>query len=273
MSEFASRLSLDQTSWYIYAAMVGGVFMLTILRASFFFATTLRSSERLHQKMIVSVLQAPIAFFDTHPTTSILNRFSKDIGCMDELLPSVFLVSIQMTLFAISVFLLPVILNPCVFLVGGPLFVLFIIFWSYYLKTARQVRKLEISCRRPVVGHFSETLTGLVTIRTHSMQKAFTEGFYGFVKIFVVSLARLTAQANPGDRNVLNERFRIKNPYQMIYLILTQLPGLSQSRMLHEHFLRGLDWVPPRHGVRGVRACSYRWSILRQVRCRYVSLP
>lgn len=181
MSESATLLAVDQTTWYIYAAIVGGVFMLSIMRASFFFATTLRSSERLHQKMLVAVLQAPVAFFDTNSKTSILNRFSKDIGCMDELLPSVFLGSIQMTLFAISAFLLPVVLNPCVILTGAPLFVLFVIFWGYYLKTARQVRRLEISCRRPVVCHFSETLTGLVTIRTHSMQKVFTEDFYGLV--------------------------------------------------------------------------------------------
>lgn len=181
MSESASLLNLDQTSWYIYAGIVGGVFMLSIMRASFFFATTLRSSERLHQDMVVSVLRAPVFFFDTNPATSILNRFSKDIGCMDELLPSVFLGAIQIILFAISAFLLPVVLNPCVLLGGIPLFVLFLILWGYYLKTARQVRRLEISCRKPVISHFSETLMGLVTIRTHSMQKSFTEDFYGFV--------------------------------------------------------------------------------------------
>jgi len=181
MSESAILLGLDQTSWYIYAAMVGGVFMLSIMRASFFFATTLRSSERLHQNMVVSVLQAPLSFFDTNPLTSILNRFSKDIGCMDELLPSVFLGAIQMILFAIAAFLLPVVFNPCVLLIGLPLFVLFLILWGYSLKTMRQVRRLEISCRKPVISHFSETLTGLVTIRTHNMQKTFTEEFYGFV--------------------------------------------------------------------------------------------
>lgn len=181
MSESATILALDQTTWYIYAAMVGGVFMLSIMRASFFFATTLRSSERLHQKMMVSVLKAPVALFDTN--TGILNRFSKDIGFMDELLPSVFLGAIQMVLFAVSAFLLPVVLNPCVILVGAPLFVLFLVFWGYYLKTARQVRRLEISCRRPVVCHFSETLTGLLMIRTHGMQKAFTDDFYGFVRL------------------------------------------------------------------------------------------
>lgn len=181
MSESATILALDQTTWYIYAAMVGGVFMLSIMRASFFFATTLRSSDRLHQKMMVSVLKAPVALFDTN--TGILNRFSKDIGFMDELLPSVFLGAIQMVLFAVSAFLLPVVLNPCVILVGAPLFVLFLIFWGYYLKTARQVRRLEISCRRPVVCHFSETLTGLLMIRTHGMQKAFTDDFYGFVRL------------------------------------------------------------------------------------------
>lgn len=181
MSESATLLNLDQTTWYIYAAMVGGVFMLSIMRASFFFATTLRSSERLHQNMVVSILRAPVLFFDTNSAISILNRFSKDIGCMDELLPSVFLRAIQITLFAISAFLLPVVLNPSVLLGGIPLFVLFLLLWAYSLKTGRQVRRLEISSRKPVVSHFSETLMGLVTIRTHSMQKSFTEDFYGFV--------------------------------------------------------------------------------------------
>ena len=125
-------------------------------------------------------LKRPLSFFDTNPLTSILNRFSKDIGCMDELLPSVFLGAIQMILFAIAAFLLPVVFNPCVLLIGLPLLVLFVILWGYSLKTARQVRKLEISCRKPVISHFSETLTGLVTIRTHNMQKTFTEEFYRF---------------------------------------------------------------------------------------------
>ena len=181
MSESATVLFLDQTTWYIYSAMVGGVFVLSIIRASLFFAITLRSSERLHQKMVVSVLQAPITFFDTHPATSILNRFSKDIGCMDEVLPSVFLGALQMSLFAVSALLVPVIFNPCVLLGGVPLFILFLAFWRYYLRTARQIRRLEINSRKPVISHFSETLKGLVTIRNHNMQKPFTEDFYGWV--------------------------------------------------------------------------------------------
>lgn len=194
MSESAADLALDQTSWYIYAAMVGGVFMLSIMRACFFFATTLRSSERMHQKMTASVLQAPVAFFDCNP--GVLNRFSKDIGCMDELLPSIFLAAIQMVLFAISSFLLPVVLNPFAIVFGAPLVALFIIFWGYYLKAARQVRKLEISCRRPVVSHFSETLSGLLTIRTHEMQRTFIADFHGLVGFLVSEIYLIKIHTN-----------------------------------------------------------------------------
>lgn len=42
--------------------------------------SALNTSQRLHNEMFSSVIQAPVTFFDANPVGRILNRFSKDIG-------------------------------------------------------------------------------------------------------------------------------------------------------------------------------------------------
>lgn len=61
----------------------------------------MRSSIRLHNKMFSDILHATMRFFDTNPSGRILNRFSKDMGVIDEILPRMYLDSIQV-IFAAS---------------------------------------------------------------------------------------------------------------------------------------------------------------------------
>ena len=92
----------DKINLGIYGCLVGASFVFAILRAYGFLLVSLRCSERLHDRMVVAILQAPVLFFDSNPVGRILNRFSKDIGCVDELLPKTFLFSIQLVLLVIA---------------------------------------------------------------------------------------------------------------------------------------------------------------------------
>ncbi|RWS04189.1 multidrug resistance-associated protein 1-like isoform X4, partial [Dinothrombium tinctorium] len=49
---------------------------------------TLRASTRLHKQMLCRIFRSPMHFFDTTPTGRIVNRFSKDIDVVDQVLPS-----------------------------------------------------------------------------------------------------------------------------------------------------------------------------------------
>ena len=142
---------------------------------------SLRCSERLHDKMVVAILQATALFFDSNPVGRILNRFSKDIGCLDEMLPKTFLAAIQRVFFLFASIIAPTITNPWLLLTVVLLAVVVVYISRYYLKTSRDLKRLESICRSPVFSHISETLNGLDTIRTRGRQRDFVDQFYRYV--------------------------------------------------------------------------------------------
>ena len=171
----------DMTNLAIYSCLVGASFVFAISRAYGFLVVSLRCSERLHDKMVVAILKAPVFFFDSNPVGRILNRFSKDIGCVDELLPKIFLFSIQLVLLVFASILVPVVTNPWLVLVVVPTTVAVVYISKYYLKTARELKRLESICRSPVFSHLSDTLNGLDTIRTRGRQRDFVDQFYRYL--------------------------------------------------------------------------------------------
>ena len=174
----------NKTNITIYGCLVTAAFIFAIIRAQVFHLASLRCSERLHDKMVVAVLQAPVLFFDSNPVGRIMNRFSRDIGCLDELLPKTFLLSIQYALMVSTAILVPAATNPWLLLVFVPTTFLAVYITSYYLKTSRELKRLESICRSPVFSHVSETLNGLDTIRTRKRQDDFVDRFHGCVEIF-----------------------------------------------------------------------------------------
>ena len=171
----------EKTNLTIYGCLVGAAIVFAIIRAYVFLLVCLRCSERLHDKMVVALLQAPVLFFDSNPAGRILNRFSKDVGCMDELLPQRFLFSIQLVLLLFISVIVPSVANPWLLFAIVPLTVLVLYISKYYLKTSRELKRLESISRSPVFSHISETLNGLDTIRTRRRQREFVDQFNRYV--------------------------------------------------------------------------------------------
>ena len=172
----------NKTYLSVFACLVGACFIFTIVRAYGFFHVCLKCAERLHDKMVVAILQAPVLFFDSNPVGRILNRFSNDIGCVDELLPKTFLAAMQRVLAIFVQILVTVATNVWLMFLVVPISVLVVFLSNYYLKTARELKRLESISRSPVFAHFSETLIGLDTIRTRGRQRDFVDTLYRYVK-------------------------------------------------------------------------------------------
>ena len=165
---------------YIYGGLVAAALILSIMRAGAFFNAVINSSNHLHNSMLSAVLKAPVLFFDTNPIGRILNRFSRDIGILDEMLPKDLLNAVQLLLFCIGAVVLPSVLNPWIILPATPLIITFILIGRYYVTTSRDVRRLEGVNRSPVLSHFSDSLMGLVTIRACKKEDAFLKALYRF---------------------------------------------------------------------------------------------
>ena len=170
----------DKTNIIIYGCLVGATFIFAIFRAQVFLLASLKCSERLHDKMVTAALQAPVLFFDSNPVGRIMNRFSKDIGLLDEVLPKYFLVANQLGLIVLTAVLVPTVTNPWLLFGVVPMIALVVYISRYYLKTSRELKRLESIYRSPVFSHISETLNGLDTIRTRGREREFVHQFHRY---------------------------------------------------------------------------------------------
>ena len=159
---------VDNDTFYylkVYGILSGVNTCLTLVRAYIFAYAGLHASKIIHSEVLCSLLRAPIAFFDATPIGRIINRMSSDVFGVDDSLP--FTLNI---LFAQAFGLLGSITITCY---GLPYFALFLPFLTllyyriqrYYRQTSREVKRLGSISRSPIYAHFSETLTGVVSIR------------------------------------------------------------------------------------------------------------
>ncbi|XP_077987381.1 ATP-binding cassette sub-family C member 4-like [Glandiceps talaboti] len=161
----------------IYTAFVVCIFIVALVRAIYIFRVCVTASRKLHNKMFAAIIRTPIYFFDTNPVGRILNRFSRDTGYMDEVLPWSIFVFCQTPTQIIGVVIVVSVINPWVFIPTVPLILVLLYLRKYYVATSRDIKRLEGVTRSPVFSHLSATLQGLCTIRAFNAETIFVEEF------------------------------------------------------------------------------------------------
>ncbi|KAM4560501.1 ATP-binding cassette sub-family C member 4-like [Odontesthes bonariensis] len=161
----------------IYSGLTAAAVVFGYIRSLVIFRGLVKSAQTLHNNMFSAVLRTHVRFFDVNPIGRILNRFSKDIGQMDSMLPMTFVDFYQCLLqnagvVAVAASVIPLILIPIV-----PLFLFFLYLRRYYLHTSRDVKRLESTTRSPVFSHLSSSLQGLWTIRAFRAEERLKKTF------------------------------------------------------------------------------------------------
>ena len=171
------NISTVYSYMYIYTAIVVGLFCIGITRSLAFYKVCILCSQRLHDMAFNALIRTGMRFFDTNPSGRILNRFSKDMGTIDELLPKAVLDAGQICMMMFGSLIVSCIVNP-LFLI--PIVFLGAVFYwirKVYLKTSKNIKRLEGMTRSPVFTHLNATLNGLTTIRAYGAQNILKKEF------------------------------------------------------------------------------------------------
>ena len=129
-----------------------------------------RSANRLHQILLTTVMSAGFSFFTSTDAGITLNRFSQDMSLIDMQLPFALLQTIDGAYEVIASASLIAMSSKWVAISYAPLVGVLYLLQTFYLRTSRQMRFLDLEAKAPLYTNFTETLQGLVTIRAFDWQ-------------------------------------------------------------------------------------------------------
>ncbi|XP_050545467.1 probable multidrug resistance-associated protein lethal(2)03659 isoform X2 [Daktulosphaira vitifoliae] len=161
----------------VFSVITFAMIVAALIRSITFVAVCMKASMNLHNKMFNCITRATMYFFNTNSSGRILNRFSKDMGAIDELLPAALIDCIQIGLTLLGIIVVVAIVNIYLMI---PTIIVAIIFYKlrvYYLSTSRSVKRLEGVTRSPVFAHLNATLQGLTTIRAFGAEQILSKEF------------------------------------------------------------------------------------------------
>ncbi|XP_054166167.1 ATP-binding cassette sub-family C member 4-like [Oppia nitens] len=158
---------------YVYTGMIVGLCVTSLLATVSFYMMCMRASIILYKRIFSTLLRAPIHVFESSPAGRILNRFAKDTGIIDEQLPTAafdFIINL-------SLMIGNLVLNATVnWLLVFPAIILLVLVYMcryFYIRAARDIKRMEGLSRSPIYSHVSNTLAGLTSIRSLDGQRMF----------------------------------------------------------------------------------------------------
>ena len=171
----ASASSEVNISYYLgIYALLGILYLLVNLgREGTLFWGSLTASWKLHVRLLESVSRAKFRFFDSTPLGQLMNRFSKDIETIDQQVAPVAIGMIHCLFSIITIVILISSITPGFIIAGIFISALYYAIGMFYIRSSRDLKRLESVQRSPLYQQFGETLSGIITIRAYGDERRF----------------------------------------------------------------------------------------------------
>ncbi|XP_008186888.2 probable multidrug resistance-associated protein lethal(2)03659 [Acyrthosiphon pisum] len=166
-----------QTCVVVFAILTLLIIIFAFTELALMISICTTASSNLHNQMFNSISRATMNFLNKNPSGRILNRFSKDIGVIDETLPPIFVDVVQIGLTVVGILIVVGIVN---YYLIPPTLVIIIVFFKMrkmYMTTTRNVKRLEGVARSPMFTHVNSSLQGLTTIRAFDVEQKLSQEF------------------------------------------------------------------------------------------------
>ncbi|KAH0497916.1 hypothetical protein TgHK011_005198 [Trichoderma gracile] len=169
-------------------ALIGAIGAIAaLIRDVWIFFGSLTASKSIHDRFITSVTRAKFKFFDVTPHGRLMNRFSKDLEAVDQEIAPTAIGMMTCGLSLIVTIVLIAIITPRFLIAAVFIAILFYIVAAFYLRASRALKRLESVQRSPLFQQFSETLSGMTTIRAYGDERRFIRD----------NLAKINLQSRP----------------------------------------------------------------------------
>ncbi|XP_026807567.1 probable multidrug resistance-associated protein lethal(2)03659 isoform X2 [Rhopalosiphum maidis] len=166
-----------QICMIVYTVIIIFSIIIVIFRCVVYVSFCKNASIHLHDQMFDSFVKATMSFFNTNSSGDMLNRFSKDIGVIDELLPYIFMDCLQLSMLLLGIISIVGFVNIYLMIPTSIMLVIFYYIRVFYLPTSRGIKRLEGVKRSPIFAHMKETLQGITTIRVCKVEQILINEF------------------------------------------------------------------------------------------------
>ncbi|GAA5927015.1 uncharacterized protein JCM15063_000432 [Sporobolomyces koalae] len=141
------------------------------------------ASRNLHNDALKRLVGAPMSFFDTTPLGRHQSRMGKDVDGIDNRLND----SLRMVLATLAQIVASIVMIAIVYpLFLAPVAAIMLLIYlisSFYRSTARTIKRHDNTLRSFLYAWFSESLTGLATIRAYGESERFLRGTEKYIDI------------------------------------------------------------------------------------------
>ncbi|XP_030760637.1 probable multidrug resistance-associated protein lethal(2)03659 [Sitophilus oryzae] len=169
----------NTASWTLklYTGMIVSSLILDLINQFIFINFFRKASVNLHNTMIERLTTAAMPFYDNYFIGNILNRFSQDLGIVDEHLPHTVNMFMMVFFACIGIVALVTSVSWTFLVPAGVLIAIMFLLRIIYMPTARSLKRLESATRSPLIGHLNASMEGVTTIRASRAEKILVQEF------------------------------------------------------------------------------------------------
>ncbi|EAR99967.2 ABC transporter family protein (macronuclear) [Tetrahymena thermophila SB210] len=152
-------------------------FVNLILKYSLLTILANRSSYNIHNSMIQSMIRATVLYFDRTPSGRILNRFSSDLGTIDQDLVRTAMDTIEIICSFLVLIGTIISINPYFTIIAVIEVFILSLFLGISKRVLVQSKQIDLRYRSPVFTFFNQTTQGVLPIKIYQKQELFSQNF------------------------------------------------------------------------------------------------
>jgi ABC-type multidrug transport system fused ATPase/permease subunit len=161
----------SRSYWLVLGLLNLGYFIFSTVKFTLIYSYVLFSNSSIHENMIHGLVRSPSSYFDITPTGQLTNKFSNDLGIMDNMIAWVLTDAMEgpivSTIFAVNIFTINV-----YFLIPGIANLIFIVlFFTYCKSPIVTIKQLDLRLKTPVYNMVGEMINGLIPIRIYNRRE------------------------------------------------------------------------------------------------------